>query len=120
MGEGGVRPSPQKVKTILHMSSPTDVAGVRRLLGLVNQQSKYIPLLAEITEPLHALLRRENQWVWGPQQQKSFDRVKKELAKSPVLALYDVGRETVVTAYASSFGLGAVLRQDNLMERKRY
>ena len=99
-----------RLKKSKHTEPPASIADVRRFLGMVNQQSKYIPQLAEKTEPLRALLRKENLWVWG-QQQQSFDQVKKEMAKTPVLALYDVDRETVVSADASSFGLEAVLRQ---------
>ena len=93
------------------MPPPSNVPEVRRFLGLVNQQSKYIPQLAEKTEPLHGLLKKNNHWVWGEQQTKSFETVRNALAQAQVLALYEVGRETVVSADASSFGLEAVLRQ---------
>jgi len=37
--------------------------------------------------------------------------LKQELASSPVLAWYDPTAETKLTAYASAYGLGAVLMQ---------
>jgi hypothetical protein len=46
-----MRPDPEKVSAILEMKAPTNVGEVRRFLGLVSQQSKYIEELAEKQNP---------------------------------------------------------------------
>ena len=110
VGQGEVKPDPDKVKAIQKMPEPSNVGDVRRFLGVINQQARYIPQLEEKTERLRNLLVQKNQWVWGPPQRAAFENIKEELTQSPALALYDSDRETVLSADASSFGLGAVLR----------
>ena len=103
----GVRPDLEKVKAIRQMAPPTNVSELRRFLGLVNQQSKFSPHLADQTKPLRELLSKKNMWTWGPQQQQAFDGLKDSLSSSQVLAQYSVERDTVISADASLYGLSA-------------
>ena len=63
-----------------------------------------------MTQPPRDLLQKKNQWTWRPSQQRAFDLLKDELSKTPVLALYDANLEKTVSADASSYELGAILR----------
>lgn len=77
----------------------------------MNHLSKFSPNLADITKLMKKLLEKKNAWVWSETQQQSFKKVKRTLAASPVLALFDPSLETVLSANASCHDLRAVLLQ---------
>ena len=67
--------------------------------------------LADFTQPLRQLLSRKATWVWGPPQEQALAKVKEELMKPTILALYNPLSPTKICSDASSFGLGAVFMQ---------
>ena len=111
IGPDGVRVDPEKLSAFVDMEPPSDVSGVRRILGVINHMGKFSSNLAEYTKPLRDLLKDKNQFYWGHPQQNAFNKIKEELTKSPVLALYDPTRDTVVASDASNYGIGTVIMQ---------
>ena len=107
----GIRPDPDKTSAIAEMPTPKNPSDLRRFMGMINQFGKFSSNLAELTEPLRQLLSKKNSWSWGYPQDQAFAKVKLELMKPTVLALFDVNADLKVSADASCFGLGAVLLQ---------
>lgn len=56
----GIAPDPEKVRAIVEMTTPQNVADVRRFLGMATHMSKFIPHFTDDTKPLCDLLAKQN------------------------------------------------------------
>ncbi|XP_037509314.1 uncharacterized protein K02A2.6-like [Rhipicephalus sanguineus] len=70
----GIRLDPSKVEAVKAMEAPTDVAGVRRLLGMVNHLARFLPHISDVTAPIRALLNKSASWVWQHEQEAAFKK----------------------------------------------
>jgi hypothetical protein len=111
LSSSGISADPQKVSAILDMECPKNVKDLQRFNGMVNFLAKFIPEKAKIMAPINVLLQANVPWSWGPEQQKAFEGIKNLLTKSPCLAVYDVGKKTIISCDASTKGLGSMLSQ---------
>ena len=108
----GIGPTKEKVRAVLESSRLATPTEVRSFLGMVGFSARFIPNFATIAEPLRAISRQGVLFVWGSEQEASFQELKQQLASAPVLAYLDKEAHTRVIADAGPVGLGAVLVQE--------
>ena len=73
--------------------------------------AKFLPKLSEKTDRLRKLLKKNETWKWGTEQEEDFGRMKQMLTESSCLAHYAKDKENIVTTDASTTGLGFTLWQ---------
>lgn len=107
----GVKPDPNKVRSILDMEPPQTQQGVKRFLGHVTYMSKFVNNLSAESEPLRRLLKQENHFEWSDDQINSFNRLKNILTNAETLQYFDPTQPVVIQTDASTAGIGAALLQ---------
>ena len=107
----GLKVDPKKVDAIQNLATPTDKAGVQRLLGMVGYLQRFAPKLSEVAAPLRELVCKDIHFRWDVDVHgKALEELKKLLSKAPVLAYFDPKEDDVsLQCDASEFGLGACL-----------
>ncbi|UYV71173.1 hypothetical protein LAZ67_8002033, partial [Cordylochernes scorpioides] len=111
VNEFGTQPDPEKVKAIVHFPKPRNISETRSFLGLSSYYRRFIKSYANKSRPLNSLLKKDEKFIWGGEQDETFRILKQELGFSPVLGHFVEGAETHVHTDASGYGLGAVLVQ---------
>ena len=109
--DSGLVASPEKVAAVVNMPQPTDEAGVKRFLGMVQYLAKFLPGLSEMTQPLRLLTSKGNNFCWNSSQASAFKAIKLAVSQAPVLRYYCLSDEVTVQCDASKDGLGAALMQ---------
>ena len=107
----GTRPDPERIDNLVKVSAPRNVSEVRSFLGMTNTCHDYIPDYATIAAPLRQLTRKNVTFEWKLEHQRAFDKMKKALTQTPVMAYFDTSKRTMVIVDGSPFGLGAILAQ---------
>ena len=109
----GIHSDPEKVRAIAEMPAPTTVKQIRSFVGMVNYYAKTIPGYARVSEPLVKLTRKNQPFVWGPDQQQAFDNLKQLLMSNEVMAYPCTDRPYKLYTDASDTCVGGILVQDD-------
>jgi len=111
---GEIAMDPSKLAGIKDWPTPSNLKAVRSYLGFCNFYRRFIPYYSDIARPLNDLTRKDRQWKWTTECQKSFDTLKQRFGEAPVLKMPDSFKPFIIESDASKFATGAVLRQQDI------
>ena len=110
----GYSPDPEKIQGTSEMTPPQTKQELQSFLGAVNYLQMFVPHLSSNTEPLQALLKKENCFAWDKNTNTCFQKIKSQLQKALLrpLRYYDQTKPVTLQCDASLKGLGACIIQD--------
>jgi hypothetical protein len=111
LSPAGIKPSEDKVEAIKSFREPQSCEETRSFLGLVTYVGKFVPCLANKTEPLRELIKKDNKFTWSSAQKSAFAEIKSVLSDVDHLGYFNPKDPTRLIADASPVALGAVLVQ---------
>ena len=80
-------------------------------MGMVNFLSLFCPELQKLLKPIYHLTKKGRQFLWGKEQQESFEEIKHRLIKPPVLRMPNTTGRFHLYSDTSKFLTGSVLYQ---------
>ncbi|KAD6118714.1 hypothetical protein E3N88_09985 [Mikania micrantha] len=82
-------------------------------MWLAGYYRRFIKNFSKIALPLTTLTQKNQQFIWGSQQEEAFQLLKQKLCNAPILALPEGIDNFTVYCDASRQGLGCVLMQND-------
>lgn len=107
----GIRPNDSHIVAIKNFPKPTNLKKLQACLGTFSYFRRFVAGFSRIAHPLTELLKKDAKFVFSPECEIAFEKLKSELMKAPILAIYQPDRETELHTDASSHGFAGVLMQ---------
>ena len=106
-----VQPLRSRLEAIQKLQPPSMVKGCRSFVGMVNFLSMFCPDLQKLLKPIYHLPRKGRPFIWGKEQQGSFDEIKCREVKPPVLHMPNKTGRFHLYSDTSKFATGSALYQ---------
>ena len=111
LGPDQIMMDPAKVSAVAEWPTPSSRKKVQQFLGFANFYRKFVRNFSSIAAPMHVLTSPSVQFVWTPQADQAFQKLKQVFTTAPILTIPDSQRQFTVEVDASNEGIGAVLSQ---------
>jgi hypothetical protein len=115
IGNGCRSPTSAKIEKLQKFPTPSNKKDLSSFLGIAGQYRDLIENYAAKTKCLYDLKAKitgRTKFTWSDEHEKTFQELKKELTRPPVVMLPDFSKPFIVKTDASGTGMGGVLLQE--------
>ena len=76
LSAAGIEILPERVASLTQTPQPSSLKEIQAFLGAVNYLAQFLPRLASLVEPLRCRSRKNQDFIWTPEQTCAFNKVK--------------------------------------------
>ena len=113
VSKDGISADPAKVQAIADLPTPTKLSKIRTFLGMSGYYRQLVPNYAKISQALLELVKKNVEWLWTPERQQAFEKLKAALLSDVVLAYTQTDCAYKLYTDASDYEIGAILVQED-------
>ena len=106
-----IKPLQSRLEAIQKLQPPTTAKGCRSFVVMVNFLRLFCPELQKLLKPIYDLTKKARPFVWGIEQQDSFEEIKHRLIKPPVLHMPNSTGRFHLYSDTGKFATGSALYQ---------
>ena len=111
VGEHGVKPDPEKVEALNHITSPKTKEELISFICMMQSNSEFIPNFSKKTAILRTLTKGNAKFEWNDTHQLCFNDLINDFKAASLLHYFDMNKKTFIFTDAHISGLGAMLAQ---------
>ena len=100
-----------RIEAILKLIPPQMLKGCRSFAGIVNFLSMFCLELQYLLKPIYNLTRKGRPFIWGKEQQESFEEIMRRLVQALVLLMPNMQGRFHLYSDTSKFVAGSTLYQ---------
>ncbi|KAI5115293.1 hypothetical protein M0805_002926 [Coniferiporia weirii] len=104
---------PIKLTGISKWPTPKTVKQLRSFMGFCNYYRRFILNFSQTVYPLNELTRTNKPWIWTPERDSAFLKLKTMFLLKPTLLIPDPSKLFILETDASKVATGAILYQTN-------
>ena len=112
INEKGIQPDKANVEAVKNFPTPKNLKQLQRFLGMASYFRKFIRKFAMIAASLHALCRKNIDFVWTAKENIAFETLKTALITAPVLVFPNFGKTFYISVDASDYAVGAYISNE--------
>lgn len=112
INEHGQKPDERNIEAIKNFPRPKNLTEIQRFVGMASYFRKFIHQFAGKAQPLHALCKKNVDFIWSEISEESFQTLKNALMTAPVLAFPDFSRKFFISVDASFHSVGGYISND--------